>query len=160
MTHRTHSTSLLSTTPTHFTGDTAESEQQHILLLGNPCELSPFLVAVCQALEIALVPLRGAHELPMRLHQLQPIAVIGADLRSEAACCGILRTIAAHDQDLPVLLMTEDVPEIQGAIDVAEQLWGLTTVSLFSPVQDPQNVVGFLFEATRWRDTGRLLPVA
>ena len=70
MTHRTHSTSLLSTTPTHFTGDTAESEQQHILLLGNPCELSPFLVAVCQALEIALVPLRGAHELPMRLHQL------------------------------------------------------------------------------------------
>jgi hypothetical protein len=159
MTQRIHGASLVSMFPTHLNGPAQESEQQHILVLGNPEALSPLLVAVCQALDIVLVPLRALHDLPLQLHQQQPIAVIGTALGDEAECCGVLRTIAAHDQDMPVMLMTQDEPAVLGAIDVAEQLWGLTAVSLVSPAQDPQEMVGFLFHATRWRNTGRFMPV-
>ncbi len=160
MTQRSIGASLVSIFPAQLATPAVEPEPQRILVLGRTEALSPLLVAVCEQLDIALVPLRAQHELPMRLHQLRPIAVIGAALDVAADCCGLLRTIAAHDQDMPVLMVTQDEPSVLGAIDVAEQLWGLTAVSLVSAVQAPQDVVGFVFRATRWRDTGRLMPVA
>ncbi len=160
MSQRTQGANLVSMFPSYLTDAAKNAEQQHILVLGNPQALSPLLVSVCQALDIVLVPLPALYDLPLHLHQMNPIAVIGVALGDEADCCGVLRTIAAHDQDMPVLMMSQDEPSVLGAIDVAEQLWGLTAVSLLSPAQNPQEMVGFLFHATRWRHTGRFLPVA
>ncbi len=160
MPQRSQGASLVSMFPSHLTAATKQQEQQHILVLGNPEALSPLLVAVCEALDISLVPLSAIYDLPLRLHQISPIAVIGVALGDEADCCGVLRTIAAHDQDLPVLMLSHDDPAVLGAIDVAEQLWGLTAVRLLSPSQDAQEMVGFLFLATRRDNTGRFLPVA
>lgn len=159
MRQRTQATNPVAPHPAHLTGADTPGEPQHILVFGPLSDLPPLLVVVCDALDIALVPLRALHDLPLRLHQLAPVAAVGARFHSEAECCGVLRAIAAHHRDLPVLIMAADEPPLLGAIDVAEQLWGLTAVQLLSLAHDPQDVVGFVYQATRWRGTGRLLPV-
>jgi hypothetical protein len=72
----------------------------------------------------------------------------------------MLRSVAAYDPDLPVLLVTGDDPAIDGAIDAAEQLWGLTSVCRLSEAPGLLDVMNFLFLAGRRTDSGRLIPIS
>jgi hypothetical protein len=138
----------------------AEPETQRILVLETRPELSRTMTALCKALDIELIPIASRHDLPLNLHRHQPMAVVCVIDPDEQGSITALRSIAAHDQEMPVMIITCDDPVSLGTIDAAERLWGLTGLHCVHQIPSPQDLIGFLFQAGRRRQTGRLLPVS
>jgi hypothetical protein len=133
---------------------------QHVLVLGAPCDLPPGLADLCAALEVNLIHLTSHHDLPFTLHHRRPIAAICVMDPVGGTLCKALRAIASYDQDMPVLIVTGDDPASLGTVDAAEQLWSLTGLHCVSQAPAPHDLVTFLFQAGRQRNSGRLLPVS
>lgn len=141
-----------------------EHARQTIVVIGAMHAQPAALAAVCDALDVAVVVAGSSHEVPRALHQHHPIAVIcathqdgdpvGRDL------CKSLRSIGAYDPDMPVMIVTIDEPVGLGTVDAAEQLWGLTGLQCIATPPAPHDIVTFLFQAGRRRNTGRLMPVS
>ncbi len=131
-----------------------------VVVLETRPVLSASLSMLCTALELDLVRVRSHHDLPLMLHRHRPMALIAVVEGTGQGCSNALRSLAAFDADLPVLLIAGDDPAAQGAIDATEQLWGLTGIRRVSDPPAPQDVMGFLFLAGRRSGAGRLIPVS
>ncbi len=159
MAERTHTTSFIDMLRQQVTVSLEEQETQRILLLESRPVLAEQLEELCHAIDIEVVCLASHHELPFSLHHHRPIAVVCVIEPALPGSITALRSIAAHDQDLPVMVVTGDDPISLGTIDAAERLWGLTGLHCVPQVPNAQDVVGFLFQAGRRSNTGRLLPI-
>ncbi len=135
-------------------------ETQTVLLVGHDLWLSGLLAPLCEALDIRVVCAASHHDVPIRLHRDHPICIVSGLEAAGPTSCAILRSVAAYDPDMPVLLITGDDPAIDGAIDVAERLWGLTGLFRLSNVPGPGDMMNFLFLAGRKDGTGRLMPIS
>jgi precorrin-3B methylase len=67
-------------------------------------------------------------------------------------------TVAAHDRDLPVMLISGGDPALLGAIDAVEEIWQLTSVVRSQQLPGVGAIVDFLFRAGRRGNCMRLMP--
>lgn len=137
----------------------SEPETQCVVVLDDSDELPGLIADMCAALGIGIIHVGAVHELPFRLHHHRPIAVISAIALSGRSSCAVLRGVAAFNPDLPVMMLATEDPASQGAIDAAEQLWGLTAVTRLGATPGPRDLIGFLFHAGRRDNSGRLVPL-
>jgi len=73
--------------------------------------------------------------------------------------CNVLMTVAAHDRDLPVLLITGGDPALLGAIDAVAEIWQLASVVKWPQFLGVGPAVDFLFRAGRKGGCMRSLPI-
>ena len=136
-----------------------ETGRPSVLLLGHQTASLAGYEDVCLALDIETMAVASHHELPFRLHQCRPLAVL-IDLTPESrALASALRCIAAYNPDIPTLLIAEDCAAVLGTMDAARALWGLARLSRLSPEVSPRTLTPVLFRAGRARGVGRLLPL-
>jgi len=70
-----------------------------------------------------------------------------------------MKVVAAHDPELPMLMLTGGDAALAGAADAVEELWGLTSVVKHSAPPSAREIVEFLFRAgQRGRCLG-LMPI-
>ena len=137
-----------------------EQETQRVIVLANPGGISQQLLQMCHALAIELVAVASHHDLPFRLRHHRPMAIISELDPKGTTSCAALRTIAAYDQDMPVLLVAGQDPSVLGTIDAAEQLWRLSALHRLGDAPTANDLIGFLFRAGRRSGLGRLMPVS
>ncbi len=137
----------------------SEDETQRVIVLAGREGASTTLTEMCDALEIETITVSCHHDLPLRLHHMRPIAVISELDPQSLACCAALRSIAAYDQDTPVLLVSGNYPIVLGTIDAAQELWKLSGLYLLASAPGPSDLIQFLFRAGRQAGMGRLVPV-
>lgn len=102
------------------------------------------ITALCHALEITPLMVVSHHDLPFRLHHARPLAVISLLPPESRALASALRCIAAYDQDMPILLLTDDDATALGTIDAARQLWGLCRLRRLTTAPTPRELLEFL----------------
>ncbi len=137
-----------------------EPEARRVIVLTLGRDARDMLKTMCAALDIAVEVVVSHHDLPFRLHQHRPMAVISELDPRGLASCSALRGIAAYDADMPILLTTHNDPAIHGTVDALEQLWGLTALRRVDAEPQPQELITFLYEAGQQSGLGRLMPVA
>ncbi len=127
---------------------TETSPRRVLLLTGRDSPQDAFRL-MCQsldvtALDIAMLTVASHHDLPFRLHHARPLAVISTLSTESSTLPNALRCIAAYDQDMPILLITEDDATALGTIDAARQLWGLTRLRRLTHTPAPHDLLDFL----------------
>ena len=137
-----------------------DQESPRLVVLTGRSGVSEDLAEMCEALEIDLIAVNSHHDLPFRLHHHRPIGVVSELDPSGLASCAALRSIAAYDSQMPVLLVAGIDPSGLGTIDAAEQLWGLSGLHRLVHAPSRQDLVGFLFKAGRRSGIGRLIPLS
>ena len=93
------------------------------------------------------------------MRQRRPMAVVAEMDAAGQDGCHVLMTVAAHDRDLPVLLVIGDDPVLLGAIDAVEEIWQLSSVVKWPQLPGVGAVVDFLFRAGRKGGCMRLMSV-
>lgn len=136
-----------------------EPDAQTVIVLQDASGPSETIVAMCAALEIEIVHVSALYDLPFRLHHHQPVAVIATMDLCERTSCAALRAVAGYNPDLPVMLVAPNDPASQGTIDAAEQIWNLSAITRLTGGPGPRDLIGFLFQAGRWSNTGQLIPL-
>jgi DNA-binding NtrC family response regulator len=115
--------------------------------------------SVCECLNVAVARIATRDDLRAILRDRRPMAVV-AEMDAEGQDgCHVLMTIAAHDCDLPVLLVIGDDSALLGAVDAVEEIWELSSVSKWPRLLGVGPVVDFLFRAGRKGGCMRLMSV-
>jgi hypothetical protein len=128
-----------------------------VLLVEDDFELSNAFTSVCECLNVAVerVPTQG--DLAPLLRQRRPMAIVAEMDGAGQDGCHVLMTVAAHDRDLPVMVISSDDPVLLGAIDAVEEIWQLTSVVKMPQLPGVGAVVDFLFRAGRKGGCMRLM---
>lgn len=137
----------------------SEQDTKAVIVLTESGQASAALCQIASALDIEVITIRSFHELPFRLHHHRPIGVALELNPLGHSCRSALRSIAAYDPDMHVLMVSGDDPVVLGAIDVSEKLWGLRALHRLLKEPKPTDVIGFLFQAGRQNGVGNLMPV-
>ena len=135
--------------------DRAAHRANLLVVIEDQATLSPSLRPICEYLGLILRPAASSAELRDVLEDYRPLAII-SPFETEFMDGGhILRTIAAQDPALPVMLLTDQDPVFQGAIEAMVEVFGLPNIRV--PTQDPStgDLMDFLAHAARHTRTRR-----
>lgn len=135
-----------------------EQDMECVIVVTDHGQAAPALRQMVSALNMELITVRSFHELPFKLHHHRPIAVVLELSPLGNACRSALRSVASYDQDMHVLLVSGDDPDVLGEIDVTETLWGLTAVQRLMEEPKAADLIGFMFQAGRRKGVGQLMP--
>ncbi len=114
---------------------------------------------LCAFLEVRLVWLPSEGDLAPILRHCRPMAVLANMDGSGQDGCHVMKLVAAHDPDLPIMVITGGDAKIAGAADAVEEIWGLTSVVQRDVPPNPGDLVEFLFRAGRRGRCLGLMPV-
>jgi hypothetical protein len=114
---------------------------------------------LCAFLEVRLARVSAEDDLASVLRDRRPMAVL-ANMDGPAQDGGyVMKLVAAHDPELPMMMLTGGDAVLAGAADAVEEVWGLTSVVQRDTLPGPGEMVEFLFRAgQRGRCLG-LVPV-
>ncbi len=139
--------------------DRLDPVRHAVLIVRDTDENQDPVDAICGFLEIGAEHASSADDLRPLLRGIHPIAII-ADLDGKHQDgYHIMKTVAAYDPDLPVLLLTDGNPALLGAVDAIAELHGLTRVATVIGTSDIGGLVDFLCHAARDSGMTRLLRV-
>jgi len=114
---------------------------------------------LCAFLEVRLARVSSHLDLGPVLRDHRPMAVLANMDAAGQDGPHIMKLIAAHDPDLPIMVLTGGDAALAGAADAVKEVWGLTSVVTRDDPPGPGELVEFLFRAgQRGRCLG-LLPV-
>jgi hypothetical protein len=128
-----------------------------VLVIEDDFALTSAFRGVCECLNVAVERIPTQDDLGSALRQRRPMAVVAEMDAAGQDGCHVLMTVAAHDRDLPVLLIAGDDPVLLGAIDAVEEIWQLTSVVKWPRLPGIGAVVDFLFRAGRKGGCMRLM---
>jgi hypothetical protein len=129
-------------------GSTRQSGREAlVLVIEDDASLSSALRNVCECLSVFVERMPSRDELGPALRRRQPMAVVAQMDAMGQDGCHVLMTVAAHDRDLPVLLITGDDPALLGAADAVEEMWQLSSVDKWPRLLGVGEIVDFLFRA-------------
>ena len=130
-----------------------------VIVIEDSPRLSDVLCLICECLDVTVVALASSDDFATTLRESRPMAVVAeADMTGQDGC-HVLKTVAAYDRNLPVMLLTGTDPAIQGAVDAVEELWDLSSVSKWPDVPGIGPTLDFLFRAGRNSDCVHFMPV-
>jgi CheY-like chemotaxis protein len=130
-----------------------------VLVIEDQTSLSEAFRTVCDCLDVAVERMSSRDELAAVLRYRRPMAVVAAMDGAGQDGCHVLKTVAAYDRDLPVLLLTGDDPTLLGAVDAVEELWQLSSVAKWPRLLGIGAVVDFLSRAGRRGGCMRLMSI-
>lgn len=114
---------------------------------------------LCSFLEVRVMRVSSEDNLALVLRDCRPMAVLASMDSAAQDGAHIMKLVAAHDPELPVMMLTDGDAALAGAADAVEEIWGLTSVVQRESRPCPGEMVEFLFRAgQRGRCLG-LLPV-
>ena len=141
-------------------GGSADAIRQPlVLVIEDEYTISSAFRSICECLNVAVARMPTVDDLGSALRQRTPMAVVAEMDAAGQDGCHVLMTVAAHDRDLPVLLITGDDSALLGAIDAVEEIWQLTSVDKWPGLLGVGAVVDFLFRAGRKGGCMRLMSV-
>ena len=146
---------------TRDSGNDAEPAPREalILVIEDEDNLTGAFRAVGECLNVAVERMPTRDDLDLVLRHRRPMAVVAEMVAAGQDGCHVLMTVAAHDRDMPVLLITGDDPILLGAIDAVEETWRLSSVVKWPRLLGVGPLVDFLFRAGRNGGNMRLLPI-
>jgi len=130
-----------------------------VLVIEDEVNLSGAFRAVCECLNVVVERMPTRDDLDLVLRHRRPMAVVAEMDAAGQDGCHVLMTVAAHDRDMPVLLITGDDPILLGAIDAVEEAWRLSSVVKWPRLLGVGPLVDFLFRAGRKGGNMRLMPI-
>jgi CheY-like chemotaxis protein len=125
------------------------SREPLVLVIEDDRVLSDAFRGVCECLNVVVERMPSTDDLASVLKYRSPMAIVAAMEAEGQDGCHVLMTVAAHDRDLPVLLITGEDAALLGAIDAVEEIWHLSSVFKWSKLLGIGAVVDFLFQAGR-----------
>jgi hypothetical protein len=128
-----------------------------VLVIEDDFDLSSAFSIICECLNVAVERMSSQDDLGSALRQSHPMAVVAEMDADGQDGCHVLMTVAAHDRDLPILLIAGDDPALLGAIDAVEEIWQLSSVVKWPRLLGVGAVVDFLFRAGRKGGCMRLM---
>jgi CheY-like chemotaxis protein len=102
--------------------------QPIIVVVEDDACLSETIQDICDFLEVTVRSVASAENLGPVLAKCRPMAVLAAVEAPGQDGCHVMKTVADHDRNLPILLLTGGDPVLAGAADAVEELWGLSCV--------------------------------
>lgn len=114
---------------------------------------------LCDYLDVRIIHLSCAGKLPAILRDNRPMAVLAGMEGAEQDGCHIMKIVAAHDPELPTMIVTNGDAAMAGAAEAVGEIWGLTSVFLPEENPGPGDLAEFLFQAGRRGRCLGLLPV-
>lgn len=99
-----------------------------VLVVEEGQAMSGAMRALCGFIDISLDRIDCDENLLPFLQRRRPMAVVAAMDAALQDGGNVLMTVARHDPNLPVLLITDGDPVLEGAADAVTELWGLTAV--------------------------------
>jgi ActR/RegA family two-component response regulator len=130
-----------------------------VLVVEDGAALFPRLGGICEFLNVAVERIGARADLLTVLERRRPMAVVTELDGREQDGCFVLMTVAAHDRDLPVLMVTGRDTALAGAVDAVAEVWGLSAVTQAARLPDVGGLVEFLFRAGRRAGMNRLMPI-
>lgn len=130
-----------------------------VIIIEDEAKLTDAFHAICDCLNVGVERVPTHEHLAPVLRERQPMAVIAEIDAAGQDGCHVLMTVAAHDCDLPVLVITGDDPAMLGAVEAVEELWRLSAVEKWPRLLGVGAVVDFLFRAGRKGGCMRLMSV-
>jgi hypothetical protein len=118
-----------------------------VLVVEDGQAMSDGMRALCDFIDISLDRIDCGEDLLASLQRCRPMAVIAAMDAERQDGGNVLMTVARHDPTLPVLLMTDGDPVLEGAADAVTELWGLTEVVQAGAWPSPGRLAEFLCRA-------------
>ena len=142
-----------------LTGAEMASRSPLVIVIEDDSRLSDTFHVVCDCLDVVVQPLSSSADLAGILRQATPMAVVTRLDMADQDGCHVLKTVAAYDRNLPVLVLAGANAALLGAIDAVEELWRLSSVSKSLDVPSIGQIVDFLFRAGQSGRCLRLMPV-
>jgi CheY-like chemotaxis protein len=132
--------------------------QALVLIVTDNGPLARSLEMVCDFLGLAVEILTSDQSVGRRLESPRPMAII-----TEADGHGqdgfhVMKEVARHDRDLPILFVTGADPILMGAAEAVCEVNGLTSVTMTPQTPPVGELVDFLFRAGRRFGWGRMIP--
>jgi CheY-like chemotaxis protein len=142
-----------------FAGTMSNVRQGIVLIVSDDPETIEKLTPVCAFLDLKAEIVSADMNLTQVLNELRPMAVI-TDIECETQDgFHVMKLVARHSRDLPILVLTGGNPAMMGAADAMQDLCGLTSVTQSSGFTLAGQLVAFLFNAGRKAGCMRLVPV-
>lgn len=150
----------LDRTDNHGLQSERPAEQQALVVIAcDSPETAKQLEAVCEFFDLGAEVVPAEADLLKVLWQHHPMALIADIDGQHQDGFHTLKTVAAYDRDLPVLLLTAGDPIMMGAADAVQEVWNLTTVSPSTDAALAGQLAEFLFAAGRRAGCMRLVPI-
>lgn len=130
-----------------------------VVIVEDGLRWSRAIEELCAFLDVRLALVSSEENLAPVLRDRRPMAVL-ASMDGVGQDGGhIMKVVAAHDPELPMMMLTDGDAALAGAADAVEEVWGLTSVTKRSTPPSAGELVDFLFRAgQRGRCLG-LMPV-
>jgi CheY-like chemotaxis protein len=142
-----------------FLGSMAAARQGVVAIVSDDPGTIARLEPVCQFLDLKIEVVSAGSDLQRVLREHQPMAVITDVDGKEQDGFHIMKVIAHHNAELPVMLLTNGDAVLMGAADALQDLLGLTSVTRTSEFPLAGQIVAFLFAAGRRAGCLRLVPI-
>lgn len=135
------------------------SRSQLVLVVEDRPKLSRTVGYMCEFLGLPMECVETGSDLPALLDTYRPMAVI-CELKGGAQDgCQIMKAVAMHDPNLPILLVTGSDEELVDAADAVERIWHLANVVKLRNQPGLGDVVDFLFRSGRLVGSARALTI-
>ncbi len=135
-----------------------EREPVIVVVEDDGC-LSGTITDICDFLEVTVRPVASHEHLGPVLAECRPMAVFATIEANGQDGCHVMKTVAGHDRNLPILLLTGEDPALAGAADAVEEVWGLSSVLKRPTLPALGELVEFLCLAGRMGRCLGLMPV-
>ncbi len=127
-----------------------------VLVVEDAPSLSSQVSAICGYVGLNVEPVASVQDLGLLLDERRPLAVI-APFETEHQDGGhMLKCVAAHDRDLPVMLLTGRNPIYQGAAEAMQEILALNNVIIPDGEPTLGQMVEFLARASQRNRRRRL----
>ncbi len=143
----------------HFKGTLTSAGQGVVAIVSDNASVIANLAPVCEFLELRMEIVSAREDLGQILRDGHLMAVITDVEGMDQDGFHIMKLVARHNRDLPIMLLTEGDPVLMGAADAVQDLWGLTSVTRTSGFPVAGQLVAFLFGAGRRAGCMRLVPI-
>ena len=114
---------------------------------------------LCDYLSVRIVHLPDASTLAACLRDNRPMAIMASMDGAGQDGCHILKIVAAHDPELPAMIVTDGDSAMAGAAEAVQDVWQLGSVFLPERLPAPGDFAEFLFYAGRRGECLGLLPI-
>lgn len=131
---------------------------QVVLVVEDGQHLSRTIQYICDYLSLPMERVSTEADLAPILGRQQPMAIVCELDGGAQDGCHIMKLVAAHDRDLPFLLVTGGDQTLIAAAIAVEEIYSLSNVRKLTDLPSLGDVVEFLLGSGRFSGTPYLLP--
>jgi len=129
-----------------------------VLVVEDDPAVSASVAAICAYVGLAVEPVSASIDLALMLDDRRPLAVIAPFESDYQDGAHVLKAVATHDRDLPVMILTGRNPAYLGAAEAMQDILHLTNAILPNGEPSLGQMVEFLAQAAHRNRRQRQMP--